>query len=515
VSLWQEPTTGVSEEGRLVGGRYLLVAKLGSGGFGRVWQARDTVLDVDVAVKQLILPPGLPEHDRAERLARARREAGNAARLRGNPGIVGVHDVVLDGGEPWLIMDLIPGRSLAERLAASGPLPAGDAVRVARAVLSALASCHAAGIVHRDVKPANVMLAGDGRVVLTDFGISMLTSDSGLTATGQFVGSVDYIAPERINGDKVRPASDLFSLGALLYHMVEGTAPFRRDTAAATIGAVLYQQPAPPARAGRLAPLIVALLNKDPGARPDAEQALRLLDGQPGEAATLTVQASRPAGIAGPLLARRRRYRWLALSCCAIAGAGALATALVLSLAAPGAPAPLASWPGPETFNGVSTQASLPGPALSTRAGASFTVSAWVYLSSTRTYATAVSQDAAVTSSFYLQYSSAIDAWAFARVTGDAEDPAGVVAVSKAPPATGQWTRLAGVYNAPDGQLTLYVNGVMQGTARDTAPIAGHGDLVIGRAKFAGGPTDWFPGMIKDVEAFQIALTASQVKALH
>jgi hypothetical protein len=511
VSRWQEPTTGVSEEGRLVGGRYLLVARLGSGGFGRVWQARDTVLDVDVAVKQLILPPGLPEQDRAERLARARREAGNAARLRGSPGIVSVHDIVLEGGEPWLIMELIPGRSLAQHLEASGPLPAGDAVRVARAVLSALASCHAAGIVHRDVKPANVMVSDDGRVVLTDFGISMLTSDSGLTATGQFVGSVDYVAPERINGDTARPASDLFSLGALLYHAVEGTAPFRRDTTAATIWAVLSQQPAPPARAGQLAPLIAALLSKDPGNRPGAEQALRLLDGQPGETATLTVQASRPAGSTGPLPARRRRSRRLALSGGAIVLAGALATGLVLSLAAPGAPAPLASWPGPGTFNGVSTQATLPGPALSTGAGASFTVSAWVDLASTRTYATAVSQDAAVDSSFYLQYSSANDAWAFARVTADS----GVRAVSKAPPATGQWTRLAGVYSAPDGRLTLYVNGVMQGTARVTAPIAGHGDLVIGRAKFAGGPTDWFPGKIKDVEAFQVALTASQVKALH
>ncbi len=494
-----------------MGGRYLLVARLGSGGFGHVWQARDTVLDVDVAVKQLILPPGLPEQERAERLARARREAANAARLRGNPGIVSLHDIVLEDGEPWLIMEFIAGRSLAELLEARGPLPAASAVRVARAVLSALAACHAAGIVHRDVKPANVMLTDDGRVVLTDFGISMVTSDSGLTGTGQFVGSVDYIAPERIKGERALPASDLFSLGALLYHAVEGTAPFRRDAAAATIGAVLFQEPPPPARAEQLAPLIAALLSKDPGNRPSAEQALRLLDAQSAPTATLTVQAGPPAGLTGPPPARRRRSRWIALSCGAIVLAGALATGLVLSLDGSGAPLPLASWPGPETFNGTSTQATLPGSALSTGAGASFTVSAWVDLTSTRSYATAVSQDGAVDSSFYLQYSAPNDAWAFARTTTGS----GTRVVSRTPPVTGQWTRLTGVYNASDDQATLYVNGVMEGTARVGVPVAGHGNLIIGRARFAGGPTDWFPGMIKDVQAFQTALTASQVKALH
>ncbi len=520
MSHWQELTGSERAEGRLVGGRYLLVARLGAGGFGRVWYARDTVLDVDVAVKQLILPPSLPEGERAERLMRAQREAGNAARLRGHPSIVSVHDILLDDGEPWLVMDLVRGRSLAERLEAGGPLSVEDAVRVARAVLSALASCHALDIVHRDVKPANVMLSDDGRILLTDFGISMLTTDRGLTATGQFIGSVDYIAPERINGDRARPASDLFSLGALLYHAVEGRAPFSRDSAAATVGAILSQELLPPARAGRLTPLITALLNKDAGTRPDAEQALRMLDERTSRTETLTVQVSWPPGVVeAPLTARHRRarrvtLRRVALWCCAILLAAGAATTLALRLAGPGTLVPLARWQGTETFNGTSAQATVPDSAISTGPGASFTVFAWVDLASTASFATAVSQDAAVSSSFYLQYAQANNAWAFSRLASDTVNSAGLRAVSKSPPTVGRWTELAGVYNAPDGLLTLYVNGVMQGEVRDTTPFAGHGDLVIGRAKYNGGPTDWFPGKIKDVEVFQQALTAAQVKAL-
>jgi len=525
VSHWQELTGSGRAEGRLVGGRYLLVARLGSGGFGRVWYARDTVLDVDVAVKQLVLPPSLPEGERAERLMRAQREAGNAARLRGHPCIVSIQDILLDDGEPWLVMDLVRGRSLAERLEAGGPLSVEDAVRVARAVLSALASCHALGIVHRDIKPANVMLSDDGRILLTDFGISMLTTDKGLTATGQLIGSIDYIAPERINGDKARPASDLFSLGALLYHAVEGRAPFSRDSAAATVGAILSQELVPPARAGRLTPLITALLNKDAGARPDAEHALRLLDERTSRTETLTVQVSQPFGVVEePLPARHRRarrgtlrrvtLRRVALWCCAILLAGGAATTLALRLAGSGTLAPLARWQGTETFNGKSTQATVPDSTLSTGPGASFTVSAWVDLASTASFATAVSQDAAVSSSFYLQYSQANNAWAFSRIASDTVNSAGIRAVSKTPPTVGRWTELVGVYSAPDGLLTLYVNGVMQGEARDTTPFAGHGDLVIGRARYDGSPTDWFSGKIKGVEVFQQALTLAQVKAL-
>jgi serine/threonine protein kinase len=535
VSQRQEP---IKVEQRKVGGRYLLIAKLGSGGYGNVWQAMDTMLDVDVAAKQLILPPGLPEHARIERLTRARREATNAARLRGNPNIVSVHDLVIDNGEPWLIMELIHGGSLAQHMAGRGPMPVDEAVPIARAVLSALVSSHAAGIVHRDIKPANVMLSADGRIVLTDFGISMLVTDDNLTLTGQFIGTVDYIAPERITGNGARPASDMFSLGTLLYQMLEGSPPFSRDTATRTIEAVVFESPVPPARAGNLAPLIIALLNKDPDARPNAEDALRTLDERETKTATLTFQTGLPGDSTAPAKRVRHRGRAILLSCCALVLvlAGVAITAFTShhgasppstkppstrppshsSTAAPSAtgPTPLASWQQTASFNGTSSATSLPDAALSTGSGASFTVSAWVYLTSTGAFATAVSQDGTVDSSFYLQYSKTDNAWAFSRVASDGTNPDGIRALSSVQPVTGQWVHLVGVYDAPNGLMTLYVNGNAQGTATDPTPFAGQGGIVIGRAEYNSEPTDWFPGMIKDVEVFQQALAAAQVQAL-
>ncbi|NUP48943.1 MAG: serine/threonine protein kinase [Catenulispora sp.] len=281
----EEPTRSVAVPGRLVGGRYRLIDRLGAGGFGRVWRAVDTSLDVEVAIKEVVLPPELSDAERADRLTRAGREARNAARLRSNPHIVSVHDVVIDDGTPWIVMELIPGRSLAEHLRDHGPLSVSHATQVARAVLSALGASHAAGIVHRDVKPANVMLTDDGRVLLTDFGIAVLTSDTRLTTAGHFIGSVEYLAPERAKGEESRPAADMFSLGATLYHAVEGVSAFARDTAAATLGAVLFEDVPAPSRAGSLTPLLGALLKKDPNSRPDVAQALRILDAAPSQAA--------------------------------------------------------------------------------------------------------------------------------------------------------------------------------------------------------------------------------------
>ncbi|WP_149256940.1 serine/threonine-protein kinase [Actinomadura sp. K4S16] len=185
--------------GRLLGGRYRLAESLGSGGFGQVWKANDETLGVPVAVKGMRLPPGT-DAEQGERLARAEREARNAARLRDHPNIVTVHDVVVDGGVPWIVMRLVTGRSLEQRLREEGPLQVEEAARVATSLLNALGAAHAAGILHRDVKPANVMLADNGGVLLTDFGIAVHQADTALTATGLIIGSSEYLAPERADG---------------------------------------------------------------------------------------------------------------------------------------------------------------------------------------------------------------------------------------------------------------------------------------------------------------------------
>ncbi|MEV4287020.1 serine/threonine-protein kinase [Nonomuraea bangladeshensis] len=265
-----------AQPGYRVGGRYRLVTLLGSGGFGRVWRAYDEVLGVEVAIKELQLLPGMSQAEQGKRLERAAREARNAVRLRTHENILAIYDIVSDG-LPWIVMELIDGSSLAEHLDKHGALPVEQAARVAGALLAALGAAHRAGIVHRDVKPANVMLSTDGRVLLTDFGIALHTTDTTLTTTGMLIGSPEYMAPERLRGDDGLPAGDLFSLGATLYQAIEGVSPFRRGTQPAALTAVLLEEPPPPRRAGRLAPLITRLLDKDPHSRPGVEEALALL----------------------------------------------------------------------------------------------------------------------------------------------------------------------------------------------------------------------------------------------
>ncbi|MFF5204931.1 serine/threonine-protein kinase [Streptosporangium sp. NPDC000396] len=267
--------------GYVVGGRYRLVAELGSGGFGRVWQARDETLDVDVAVKELQLLPGMSQAEQADRLKRATREARNAARLRNHENIVAIHDVVVEDGLPWIVMELIDGCSLNEHIKAHGPLPVERAASVAVALLAAIGAAHQEGVVHRDIKPANVMLARNGKVLLTDFGIAVHSTDTALTATGMFIGSLEYTAPERLGGTEGLPASDLFSLGVTLYQAVEGVSPFRRDTPHATLTAVLLEEAPAPQRAGRLTQLITRLLDKDPDKRPTAAEALTMTGERP------------------------------------------------------------------------------------------------------------------------------------------------------------------------------------------------------------------------------------------
>jgi serine/threonine protein kinase len=266
-----------AQQRELIGGRYRLVKALHTGGFGRVWQARDLRLDGDVAVKEVWLPPSISAEERTERLARAEREARNAAALRNHPNIVTVRDVVMESGVPWIVMQLVTGHSLAEDIAASGPLSSAQASYVADSLLKALGAAHAAGIVHRDVKPANVMFADNGEVLLTDFGIAVHETDTALTATGMIVGSMDYIAPERIRGEDGKAAADMFSLGVTLYQAVTGVCPFHRDSVAASLAAILFDQPTPPPCPTGLSTLIMRLLAKDPAQRPTVPAARALL----------------------------------------------------------------------------------------------------------------------------------------------------------------------------------------------------------------------------------------------
>jgi serine/threonine protein kinase len=260
-------------EGILVAGRYRLVERLGAGGMGRVWKAHDEALDCDVAVKEVWLPPMLSDSERAERLARAQREARNAARMRNHPHIVSVHDMVSDRGMPWIIMDLIPSQNLMQAVEQFGPLPQEQVAKIGLGVLDALTASHAAGILHRDVKPANVLLTTDGRVLLTDFGIAVQEADLTMTASGVLVGSPEFVAPERARGEVSDGASDLFSLGATLYYAAEGRSPFTRDTAVGVLTAILFEETAPVTRVPALAPLISGLLTKDPAARWSAARA--------------------------------------------------------------------------------------------------------------------------------------------------------------------------------------------------------------------------------------------------
>ncbi|WP_268246246.1 serine/threonine-protein kinase [Streptomyces netropsis] len=294
---------GAREEGseRVVGGRYRLVGQLGSGGFGRVWKAYDEMLDVDVAVKEVWLPQQAASASGAEhreRVVRAAREARNAAKLRDHPHIVAVHDVVVEDGTPWIVMRLVEGRSLEERLRTDGPLPVPRAAEVAAALLKALKAAHAAGIVHRDLKPANVMLTDDGQVLLTDFGIAVHETDTKLTVTGGVIGSAEYMAPERLQGTQDQAAGDLFSLGATLYEAVEGVSPFRRETPRATMAAVALHEPPPMQRSDPvLASLITALLAKNPEDRPNVDSTLALLR---AGAPTLTAAMPMPPHSRGP-----------------------------------------------------------------------------------------------------------------------------------------------------------------------------------------------------------------------
>jgi serine/threonine protein kinase len=242
---------------------------------GRVWQARDEYLDRNVAIKEVTTPGARGESDPAVR--RTLREARAAAKLQ-HPGIITVHDVVTDDGRPWIVMELIKGRSLADTLSGGGPLPIHRAADIGIKVIEALDAAHQQGVLHRDVKPGNIMLDGD-RVVLTDFGIAVIDGATALTGTGQLVGSPEYIAPERIDGREATHAADLWAVGITLYHMVVGHTPFRRPDTSATLAAVVSREPDAHLGVGSLWPVIQGLLRKRPAERLTAPAALALLRG--------------------------------------------------------------------------------------------------------------------------------------------------------------------------------------------------------------------------------------------
>ncbi|MEV0986802.1 serine/threonine-protein kinase [Streptomyces sp. NPDC049949] len=262
--------------GAVLAGRYRLVEPIGSGGMGKVWRAHDELLHRTVAVKELTAGLYVAQADREVLHARTQKEARAAARIQ-HPAVVVVHDVLEHDDRPWIVMEYIDGPSLADAAKAAGRIEPPEAARIGLHVLGALRAAHAVGVLHRDVKPGNVLLAKDGRVLLTDFGIAAIEGDSSITRTGEIVGSIDYLAPERVTGGTPGTASDLWSLGATLYTAVEARSPFRRTSPISSLQAVVNDEPPALRQAGALGPVITALLRKDPEGRPSAQETERML----------------------------------------------------------------------------------------------------------------------------------------------------------------------------------------------------------------------------------------------
>ncbi|MGW5333722.1 protein kinase domain-containing protein [Streptomyces bauhiniae] len=272
----QETRQGTNER-RLLAGRYRLGDVLGRGGMGTVWRAEDETLGRTVAVKELRFPSNIDEEEKRRLITRTLREAKAIARIRNNSAVT-VFDVVDEDDRPWIVMELVEGKSLAEVIREDGVLTPRRAAEVGLAVLDVLRSAHREGILHRDVKPSNVLIAEDGRVVLTDFGIAQVEGDPSITSTGMLVGAPSYISPERARGHKPGPAADLWSLGGLLYASVEGVPPYDKGSAIATLTAVMTESPEEPKNAGPLGEVIKGLLTKEPERRLDDAGARALLN---------------------------------------------------------------------------------------------------------------------------------------------------------------------------------------------------------------------------------------------
>ncbi|RBQ19818.1 hypothetical protein DP939_14005 [Spongiactinospora rosea] len=261
---------------RLIARRYRLSSALGQGGMGVVWHGHDTLLNRPIAVKEVVLSPGLPPVERERHLLRTTREARTAARLN-HPGIVQIYDVVEEDGRPWIIMELVDAQPLDEIVRLTGPVPVRLLSDIGRQILSALSAAHGAGVLHRDVKPSNILVTEDGRAVLTDFGVATAEGDSSLTQTGMVAGSPSFLAPERASGGIGGAASDLWSFGATLYAGLMGRSPFERADTMETLNAILTEEPV----YGRIPKIFHAvlrgLLERDPARRLTAEQADRML----------------------------------------------------------------------------------------------------------------------------------------------------------------------------------------------------------------------------------------------
>jgi eukaryotic-like serine/threonine-protein kinase len=300
----QQPEQMVQQ--RVIAGRYVLLSEIGRGGMGVVWLADDRTIGRRVAIKELHLPAGVPVEERRVLEERVLREARTAGRLN-DPGVVTVYDVLQEAGATFIVMELIQAPTLAGIVAQQGPLPVEAVARIAAQLLDALEAAHAAGVVHRDVKPSNIMVLPNGRVKLTDFGIAQSTDDPRLTTTGALVGSPTYLAPEVIRGAQASAGADLWALAASLYFAVEGRAAFERASTAATMHAILNEVPYLTRCQGPLASVIMGLLNATPQARLSAHQVRGLLTqvgpttAPQGTAMYTPPQTTRPV---------RRRARW-------------------------------------------------------------------------------------------------------------------------------------------------------------------------------------------------------------
>jgi eukaryotic-like serine/threonine-protein kinase len=333
-----------TEPGRLLSGRYRLTTVIGRGGMGTVWQGRDELLNRDVAVKEILWPPHFTEQEQRLACRRAVREAQMAGRLS-HRNVVRIFDIVEDDGHPCIVMEYLPYRSLGELVLEDGPLPPDRAAAIGLDVLAALRAAHQEGILHRDVKPGNILICPDDRVVLTDFGIARAADSTTLTAGGTLLGSPAYIAPERARGGAGAAGApgDLWGLGASLYAAVEGHPPFEGNGALATLTAVVADEPELASHAGPLWPVIEGLLRKDPDQRLDADTTGQLLrqvaDGEPGPELEAEPGLADEADPPAPRAPGVRRRPLVVFALLVLAAAGA--TALALSLT--GSPRPQAA----------------------------------------------------------------------------------------------------------------------------------------------------------------------------